>query len=567
MHDLVHDLAMFVSGEFCLAVNDTKISKCTSKVRHLSFRQEGQVAGPMKFEDLSITNKGLCTFLLLWKRGHCPYSMEHLLELLLSTRGCLRVLSIADGYMTKLPDSIGKLKYLKFLELDFCMIKEIPSTICDLYNLETLLLERCYSVTRLPNNIGNLMKLRHFCIPFVLVEMPLQFGLMKNLQTLNKFVVGKNKNSGIKLLKEFQDLHGTLTIWGLENICSVEDVLEANLKNKKFLKLHFKWDDRHEHDDLEREKEILGALEAHENLKEFNVHGYKGSSFPSWIGDHLFSNLTMVKLEDCKNCIFLPSLGQLPALKDLSIQHFYSVVRIDSEFYHSATSVGSSAANTKPFRSLERLSFENMTELQEWSFIEGGVFPRLKFLDFFNCKRLKVSLLPHYFPSLRELVIDTCEKLMPLLKTRADPLMDSSFPSLEILQIARCDGQELLLEGGLPTSLKDFVIQSCKNLVAIDNECFQHLNSLENLQIGECSQLRRWPNELPTSLSDLVIFGCKLLKPRLQRDISNNINVTILEYEHDTTKDDLYTSSRWYYILLFLTPNCLHYLCSITLAI
>ncbi|KAF4361057.1 hypothetical protein F8388_016866, partial [Cannabis sativa] len=91
------------------------------------------------------------------------------------------------------------------------------------------------------------------------------------------------------------------------------------------------------------------------------------------------------------------------------------VVRIDSEFYYS-TSVDSSAAiQAKPFfRSLETLKFRDMKKFEEWSFIEGGVFPRLKNLYFQSCLRLKVTLLGDYFPSLTRLEIFNCEKLLPL---------------------------------------------------------------------------------------------------------------------------------------------------------
>ncbi|XP_062115452.1 putative disease resistance RPP13-like protein 1 [Humulus lupulus] len=394
MHDLMHDLAMFVSGEFCLAVHEyTNLSSCTHKIRHLSYRQEkGQAHDSEFFEDLSQI-KGLRTFLMLSEKWCFPSGMEHLLELLLSTRGCLRVLSMADRSVTKLPNSLGNLKYLRYLKLDYPEICEIPNTICNLYNLETLLLERCYKLTQLPTNIGNLIKLRHLCVPFVLEEMPLQIGK----------VVGQNRDFGIKLLKELPNLHGTIRIMGLENVSSVEDVLEANLKNKKFLsQLVLEWGDGHEptNNDTQLKTKLLGALEPHVNLKALYINGYKGSSYPNWVGDPLFSNVVRVTLWNCKNCRFLPPLGQLPSLKDISIRGFDSVVRIKSEFYYS-TSVNSHAAtNTKPFKSLERLSFAYMKEFREWSFIEGEDFPRLKKLRFIVCRRLELSL-PDIFPSLR----------------------------------------------------------------------------------------------------------------------------------------------------------------------
>ncbi|PON84860.1 hypothetical protein TorRG33x02_194120, partial [Trema orientale] len=119
---------------------------------------------------------------------------------------------------------------------------------------------------RLPMNIGNLINLRHLHL-YHPEEMPLQIGKLKNLRTLKEFVTGKNNGSaGIKLPKELQHLHGELEIRGLENVVDVKDVLEAELKNKKFLsELILKWDSDYAPYDAEKQKEELGALQPHAN--------------------------------------------------------------------------------------------------------------------------------------------------------------------------------------------------------------------------------------------------------------------------------------------------------------
>ncbi|KAM6595094.1 hypothetical protein CsatA_002797 [Cannabis sativa] len=430
MHDLIHDLAIFVSGEFCYMMNN--INKCSDKVRHFSYMQECAKADDLKeFEELC---KAKCLRTILWEQ--CSRHQLRLLKIkhLDTSFPSLRVLSIKDGKTTKLPDSIGNLKYLRYLKLDCENIEEIPNTICKLYNLETLLLEGCTSVTRLPTDIGNLIKLRHLSVPneYLFEEMPLQLGKLKNLQTLNAFVVGRNRDSvGIKLLKEFQDLHGSLFIKGLENVRTLEEVNDAalSLKSKKSLShLHLAWDNgQHEAevDELHKERELLSVLQPHPNLKELRIRGYKGNNFPNWMGDHrCLSNLVSLEISYCSNCSFLPSLGQLPSLMYLFIMDC-GVVRIDSEFYYS-TSVDSSAAiQAKPFfRSLETLKFLDMKKFEEWSFIEGGVFPRLKNLYFQSCLRLKVTLLGDYFPSLTRLEIFNC----PLLRTRVERETGGDWP-------------------------------------------------------------------------------------------------------------------------------------------
>ncbi|PON40740.1 NB-ARC domain containing protein [Trema orientale] len=533
MHDLMHDLAIFVSGEFCSEMDDTKVFSCTCKFRHLSYR--GEAYDPKKFEGLS-NAKGLHTFFftrsrksfsihrglllmehLLGSIHRESLQMEHLLGALIHAEGCLRVLSVSGSYITKLPDSIGDLKYLKYLDLSHTNIEAIPNAVCNLYNLQTLLLDYCFKLTQLPTNIGNLINLRRLHIPSSLKQMPLQISKLKNLQKLNHFVVGKNSESGINLLKELQDLQGTLEIWGLENIGDVKDASEAELKNKKFVSsLILKFSRCLALDDLKRKRDILGELKPHANLKSLEIYQYQGTSFPDWVGDQLYCNLVKVFLYKCDNCFLLPSLGQLPSLKSLEISDFPGVESIGSEFYYSSGIIGSS---TKPFRSLEILHLSDMPNLQKWLFIEDevedGVFPCLRELTLTTCPILCVSL-PNFLPLLRKLYIKECLLLEPLVPRTQQ--MDVAFPSLEILDISLLGGQVYLLKGGLPSSLKEIRIETCCSLVALDEEAFQNLTSLEKLFIYGCDKVRCLPRLLPTSLSHLSIEECLLLRPRVQRE-------------------------------------------------
>ncbi|POO01904.1 LRR domain containing protein [Trema orientale] len=531
----MHDLANFVSGEFCLASDDSNCSSCSPKVRHLSY-----VGVDLeKFEAL-YKAKGLRTFIMLY-RGNSTFQMKHLLQPLLRTRSCLRVLSLYNWNIAKLPDSIGDLKHLKYLELLCAELNEIPETICSLYNLQTLMLDGCTVLTRLPANIGNLINLRHLFLPYFLKEMPPQIGKLTSLYALNRFAVGtENGCASIKQLKELQNLHGTLEISGLENVACVKDDLGTVLKDKKFLsKLTLRWNRAH---GSQKEKEVLGALKLHANLKELSIWWYPGTDFPSLVGDHLFSNIVTLSLYVCLNCSVLPPLGQLSSLKHLKIESLRGVKEINSEFYYS--SAGSSASGTKPFKSLETLCLKSLRLLEKWSFmegeVEGGVFPRLKELRLIDCPKLKS--LPGYFPSLRILDTHHCRQILPIVPRGQQ--MDVAFPSLETLKMNECYGDELLVQGGLPTSLKEISLEWCGSLTALDN-CFQCLTSLEKLHISQCYRMRCLPKELPASLSDLTIIDCNSLTPRLKREtgedwpiIAHIPNVTIEPNLDDEEEDD-----------------------------
>ncbi|PON49654.1 LRR domain containing protein, partial [Parasponia andersonii] len=311
MHDLVNDLAKFVSGEFCSRLDNKTSPTIVSKTRYLSFVKRN-VKDIQHFEAL-FDAKRLRTFLPLgWRKETEQFLLNNLLlhELLRKVL-CLRVLSLSEYLIVELPDSIGNLKQLRHL-------------------------------TQLPTNMGDLINLR-----YLYIEMPHEMYKMKNLQALTDFVLGEHSGSSITQLRELQQLRGYLCISGLQNVIDVKDVVEAKLKDKR------------------------------------------GTRFPDWVGDYMFSNITVVSLSNCKNCCLLPPLGQLPSLRKLDIRGFNGVVKIGAEFYSN----GSFAS--RPFGSLEVLRFGDMPEWKEWSFIgsEDGLFPRLKELYLRDCPKLIVVYL------------------------------------------------------------------------------------------------------------------------------------------------------------------------------
>ncbi|KAL5560655.1 hypothetical protein UlMin_036866 [Ulmus minor] len=503
MHDCVHDLAKFVLGDFGFRLDGNNLLNLPSKTRHFSFMRE-QIHGLEQFEHISDA-KCLHTFLPLPLGYSGTFSDECLVPLqkLLREEGCLRVLSLYDCGIAKLPDSIGNLKHLRYLDLSYTSIKVIPDTICTLYNLETLLLISCIYLTRLPTHIGRLIKLR--LVDFrgsSIQELPQDICNMKDLQSLPRFILGKeHADSSIKELGAFQQLHGELSIQGLENVVDAKNVSEAKMGEKKFLtNLRLNWDG--DSDDSVKQREILDRLQPHTNLKELIIDGYKGTRLSDWMGDQSFSNIVRVILSRCENCRSLSPLEQLPSLKALYIQEsFTRVETISWEFFSNGSSM------TKAFSSLEYLCFEGMAEWKEWFFSESkAVFPRLEELLLCECPKLEVRLLPDCFPSLTTLRVLECRQLMPLL-----------IPSLQELVIGDCPEQEFILEGGLPSTLKKISISRCNNLKALDEQSFQLLTSLQWLEIQDCKELQRLP-ELPTYTFDLWINSCPILESRCQKE-------------------------------------------------
>ena len=77
---------------------------------------------------------------------------------------------------------------------------------------------------------------------------------------------------------------------------------------------------------------MLEQLVPHTNLKKLSISFYCGTRFPSWLGDFSFTNMVFLRLSRCKNCLYLPPLRQLPALKVLIIEQVDGVKRVGPEF-------------------------------------------------------------------------------------------------------------------------------------------------------------------------------------------------------------------------------------------
>ncbi|KAL9427060.1 hypothetical protein AB3S75_033782 [Citrus x aurantiifolia] len=378
MHDLINDLARWAAGEICFRMEDTLAGenrqKFSESLRHFSYIC-GEYDGEKRLKSICDVEH-LRTFLPM-ELSHFDenYLAWSVLQMLLNHLPRLRVFSLC-GYRNifNLPNEIGNLKHLRCLNLSSTSIQILPESINSLYNLHTILLEDCWKLKKLCKDMGNLTKLRHLRNSDAdeLEEMPKGFGKLTCLLTLGRFVVGKDSGSGLRELKSLAHLQGKLKISKLENVKDVGDASKAQLNNKVNLEaLSLEWSARSERCEFEN---VLSMLKPHRDVQELTITGYGGTTFPIWLGDSSFSKLARLEFEGCGKCTSLPSVGQLPFLKELDISGMDGVVSVGSEFYGNSCSV--------PFPSLEALSFSDMTEWEEWIPCGAGqevdeVFPKL----------------------------------------------------------------------------------------------------------------------------------------------------------------------------------------------
>ncbi|KAK9200554.1 hypothetical protein WN944_015752 [Citrus x changshan-huyou] len=494
MHDLIHDLAEFVSGEtiFRLEESTNLSSSRFERVRHSSYAG-GWYDGKNKFE-VFYEIEHLRTFLPLRLRMRGTFFITRtVLSDLLPKFKKLRMLSLEGYCIGELPIPFEDLRLLRFLNLADTDIRSLPESTCKLLNLEILILRKCSRLIKLPQKMRNLINLRHLDIRGAqqLKEMPFGMKELKKLQTLSNFIVGKGETaSGVEDLKCLSFLCDELCIAGLENVNNPQNAREAALCEKHNLEaLTLEWGSQFDNSrDVAIEEHVLDILQPHKCIKKVAIRSYGGARFPLWIGDPLFSKIEFLELENCDNCVSLPSLGRLSSLKHLAVKGLKKLKSIEPEVYGEGFST--------PFPSLEILSFENLTEWEHWDTdIKGNalveIFPRLHKLSIVKCPKLSGEL-PELLPSLETLVVSKCEKLVVPM---------SCYPMLCRLKVDEC--KELVCRTPIDFKLiKSVTISNCSL------DMYGCKGMLYNGPAG---------SSLPKSMTitNVLAFG-KLLKPGFQ---------------------------------------------------
>ncbi|RLM73365.1 hypothetical protein C2845_PM15G06090 [Panicum miliaceum] len=536
MHDLTHDLACCVAGKEFLRLENDIPDQISQDVRNISIflPWTGAIS---KLEHLHGSSSLRSVILSSKDRVGGPVEIPE--EIFLHSKQ-LRTL-VLDGISLarhSLPDSVSNLKHLRHLVLRDIGGLRLPVSICQLFNLQTL------DVT----TSGNL---KPACIPNGI-------GHLINLHTLPVITIKMGAwHCNLRELKDLQNLCGKLCIKGLDNVSSVDEVEEANLRTKQHIQaLNLTFPDGYwqycEHGQepvpaTASHEDIIESLHPHSDLIELSIEVCRSCRYPSWLGDTSFSKLTVIRLEYCEfEC--MPPLGQLPALKHLTIAEIARMERIGLEFC-------SLNPRIKGFKSLVTLEFEWMPRWLQWSGVGDGAFTCLRTVCIQHASELR-SLPCALSSSLAELKLRGCKRLVrvPYLPSlfkldlrQCNGLIElPAFSLLQKLDIGQCTSLVRLPD--LPL-LKVLILRDCPNLTTaahfpsltsihvkggFSDELYHLMNrhpSLENILIGSESivALSVEPQNLPslvslrlscpnlqccnglsglTSLTELKIYGC-----------------------------------------------------------
>ncbi|KAH1256409.1 putative disease resistance RPP13-like protein 1 [Glycine max] len=329
-------------------------------------------------------------------------------------------------------------------------------------------------------------------------EMPRGMSKLNHLQHLDFFAVGKHEENGIKELGGLSNLRGQLEIRNLENVSQSEEALEARMMDKKHINsLRLGWSGCNNNStNFQLEIDVLCKLQPHFNIESLYIKGYKGTRFPDWMGNSSYCNMTRLYLHDCDNCSMLPSLGQLPSLKDLVISRLNRLKTIDEGFYKNED-----CRSGMPFPSLESLVIYEMPCWEVWSSFDSEAFPVLKSLKIRDCPKLEGSL-PNHLPALTTLYIINCELLVSSLPTA---------PAIQSLEIRKSNKVALhafpLLVETIEVEGSPMVESMIEAITNIQPTC------LRSLTLRDCSSAVSFPGgRLPESLKSLSIKDLKKLE-------------------------------------------------------
>ncbi|GKV38010.1 hypothetical protein SLEP1_g45968 [Rubroshorea leprosula] len=498
MHDLIHDLATYNSK------SETLIWKAGSEsniahVRHLNLVDAEEMV-PANF--VEVAGKLHSLFLKGDILGKIPDSFKR-----------LRILSFEkdsnwDVNIEQLPTWISKMKHLRYLDISFSKIKELPQFIMELYSLQTLRFMYCSRIEKQPEGVENLVSLRHiyFNRPSC---MPLKIGRLKDLQTLQLFVVSLQEGSRIEELGCFSQLGGELRICHLEHVENYSEAEKAKLSEKiELYTLSLEWTERNT-EECNHDEDVLAVLKPPPNLRNLTIECYGGEKCPPWMEPSLSESFSLNNLVDlnilrCKKLKSIPIIG-LSSLQDLRISDCLELTRIgDGAFAFPASLI------QLRIRSCPRLetigeSISTLTCLEE--------------LELEECEDLTPIPSVNGLSSLRELRIDRCSSVVSL------PNGLSSCTALKELTMVRCPNLISIFE-----DLKDLHsmvhlnIFGCENL-SIPEESFSRLVCLEYLGIGGFSkEFEEFPylnsiHHLHASLQALALFGWEkltYLPPQIQ---------------------------------------------------
>uniref|UniRef100_A0A0D9ZQW0 AAA+ ATPase domain-containing protein n=1 Tax=Oryza glumipatula TaxID=40148 RepID=A0A0D9ZQW0_9ORYZ len=559
MHDLMHDLVQKVSQTEYATIDGSECTELAPSIRHLSivtdsaYRNEKcrNVSRNEEFEKRLMKVKSRSKLRSLVLIGQYDSHFFKYFKDAFKEAQHLRLLQItatyadSDSFLSSLVNSTH-LRYLKIENKESG--GTLPRALSKYYHLQVLDIGlRGFEVPHIPNDINNLVSLRHLVAKKGVCSSIANIGKMTSLQELDNFIIQDLSGFEVTQLKSMNKLV-QLGVSRLKNVRTQEEACGAKLKDKQHLeKLHLSWKDawdgydsdesyENEYDsymNIETEGEelsvgdtngtkslqhhsnisselalskVLDGLEPHHSLKHLRISGYNGATSPTWFPSSL-TCLQTLHLEKCGKWQRLP-LERLSLLIKLvliemgnatvvSIPSLEQLVLIDLPSLNTCSCTSVRNLNS----SLKVLKIKNCPALK--------VFPLFE-----NCQKFEIERTSSWFPHLTKLTIYNCP--LSCVHNSLPPssiVSKLSIGNVSTLPTVEGSSTGTLTIGVNPNDWDGFFVQDSDQLETLDDKvlAFHNLRSLTGLTICACRNLATISLESLrqlVSLKSLELYNC-----------------------------------------------------------
>jgi hypothetical protein len=368
----------------------------------------------------------------------------------------------------------------------------------------------CHALHSLPSGITQLHNLRRLGLEDTPInQVPKGISKLTSLNDLQGFLVSGGCHNITRMqdgwsLEELGPLSQLrkLSLIKLERAlpCSRDSLIIDKIYLRQLsLECTERTDIPYSEDDIINIKRIFENLIPPYIVEDLTIWGFFGTRYPTWLYTNInLSNVLYLKLVNCKSCVCLPPIGQLPNLKYLKIEGGTLITKIGPELFgYDMGNPGST--NSVAFPKLETFLVSDMLNWEEWTFVaeeekaiitikEGGK-------DAAPAKKKEESppTRMQHLPRLKELELVCCPKLRalpPQLGQKASSFQKlylrymSSFKVVEnlpvlseMLLIDECESLERV--SNLP-HVRQLHLQLCLNL-----RCVEKLDNLQELFLTE----------------------------------------------------------------------------------